>query len=85
MLLLAFVTITGLPGLALGLDNGLTVPPMGWSSWYGFTQNIDEGMLREMGDGMISSGLHAAGLVNLSQPSRTQPPSHPATQPPTLC
>lgn len=44
-----------------GLNNGLRVPPMGWSSWYGFTQNIDEGMLREMADGMISSGLHAAG------------------------
>lgn len=24
------------------LDNGLIVPPMGWSSWYGFTSNINE-------------------------------------------
>eukprot|EP00041_Stephanoeca_diplocostata_P017026 m.338804 g.338804 ORF g.338804 m.338804 type:complete len:572 (-) comp20567_c0_seq8:94-1809(-) len=43
------------------LDNGLRVPPMGWSSWYGFTQNIDEGMIRDMADGMVSSGLHAVG------------------------
>jgi hypothetical protein len=38
---------------------------MGWSSWYGFTQNINESMLREMADGMVSSGLHAAGYEHL--------------------
>ena len=38
---------------------------MGWSSWYGFTQNINETMLREMGEGMISSGLHAAGYEHI--------------------
>lgn len=43
------------------LDNGFRLPAMGWSSWYGFTQNIEEGMLRDMADGLISSGLFAAG------------------------
>jgi alpha-galactosidase len=38
---------------------------MGWSSWYGFTQNINETMLREMGEGMISSGLHSAGYEHV--------------------
>jgi alpha-galactosidase len=37
----------------------------GWSSWYGFTSNIDEVMLRKMGDGMISSGLKAAGYSHI--------------------
>eukprot|EP00040_Diaphanoeca_grandis_P018030 m.94835 g.94835 ORF g.94835 m.94835 type:complete len:412 (-) comp26759_c0_seq1:257-1492(-) len=44
-----------------GLDNGIIVPPMGWSSWYGFTSNINETLFRETGDGLISSGLHDAG------------------------
>lgn len=57
--------LLALPGLALGLDNGLTVPPMGWSSWYGFTSNINEAMLVEMGNGMVSSGLHAAGYSHI--------------------
>ena len=50
---------------AAALDNGLRVPPMGWSSWYGFTQNINETMLREMADGMVSSGLRAAGYEHI--------------------
>ena len=35
------------------------------SSWYGFTKNINEGMLREMGEGMVSSGLAAAGYEHI--------------------
>ena len=50
---------------ALALDNGYRLPPMGWSSWYGFTQNIDEGMVRGMADGMVSSGLQAAGYEHI--------------------
>jgi len=48
-----------------GLDNGLIVPPMGWSSWYGFTSNINEGLIRGQGDAMVSSGLHAAGYEHM--------------------
>ena len=47
------------------LDNGLIVPPMGWSSWYGFTQNINESMVYEMAEGMVSTGLHAAGYEHV--------------------
>ena len=36
-------------------------PIMGWSSWNHFRINIDEAMIREQADAMISSGLHAAG------------------------
>lgn len=38
---------------------------MGWSSWYGFTSHVNETMLRAMGDGMVSSGLHAAGYDHI--------------------
>ena len=37
----------------------------GWSSWYGFTQNINEKMLRGMADGMVSSGLRDAGYEHI--------------------
>jgi alpha-galactosidase len=50
-----------LAGKAVALNNGLLVPPMGWSSWYGFQANINEGMIQEMADAMVSSGLRAAG------------------------
>ena len=36
-------------------------PILGWSSWNHFRINIDESMIREQADAMISSGLHAAG------------------------
>lgn len=49
-------------GCAAGLDNGLIVPPMGWSSWYGFTSNINETLFRETADGLVSTGLAAAGF-----------------------
>ncbi len=32
-----------------------------WSSWYGFTQNINESLFRDIGDGLVTSGLAAAG------------------------
>lgn len=52
-------------GPVAALDNGFRVPPMGWSSWYGFTSHINETMLEAMGDGMVSLGLHAAGYDNI--------------------
>ena len=48
--------------LVAALDNGFRTPALGWSSWYGFTNNIDEVMLRGQADGMISSGLFVAGF-----------------------
>jgi len=36
-------------------------PIMGWSSWNHFRVNIDEKMIREQADAMISSGMYAAG------------------------
>ena len=59
------VALSLVTSLALGLDNGLRVPPMGWSSWYGFTQNIDEAILMSMADGLVSSGLAKAGYTGV--------------------
>ena len=58
----ALAAVAALPAPASALDNGVRVPPLGWSSWYGFTQSgANETLLKEMADGMVSSGLHAAG------------------------
>ena len=49
-------------------DNGVAkTPPMGWSSWNTFRQNIDEDLIMETADAMVKYGLRDAGyeFVNL--------------------
>src|SRR3989442_594347 len=36
-------------------------PPMGWNSWNKFHCDINEELIRETADAMVSSGLKAAG------------------------
>ena len=36
-------------------------PPMGWNSWNTFQVNIDEQLIKETAEAMISSGMLAAG------------------------
>ena len=36
-------------------------PPMGWNSWNKFQCDIDEELIRETADAMVSSGMKAAG------------------------
>lgn len=44
------------------LDNGLALtPPMGWNSWNTFGCDVDEELIREMADAMVSSGMKGAG------------------------
>ena len=42
-------------------------PPMGWNSWNTFACDIDEGLIRETAQAMVSSGMKDAGYqyVNL--------------------
>lgn len=45
-----------------GKYEGLAMtPPMGWNSWNTFAINIDEKLVKETADIMVSSGLAAAG------------------------
>ncbi|XP_039019343.1 alpha-galactosidase 1-like isoform X2 [Hibiscus syriacus] len=44
------------------LTNGLGMtPPMGWNSWNHFGCNIDEKMIRETADALVSTGLSKLG------------------------
>ena len=36
-------------------------PPMGWNSWNKFACDVNDQLIREMADAMVSSGLRAAG------------------------
>jgi alpha-galactosidase len=56
-------TLTGPLALpAHALDNGVArTPPMGWNSWNTFGCNINEALIRQMADSVVSSGLRDLG------------------------
>jgi len=64
---------------ASALDNGIRLPPMSWSSWYGFTQNIDEALFHDIADGLVSSGLAAAGFTGVWMDDGYALPRDPVT------
>lgn len=43
----------------------ITRPPMGWNSWNTFAEKIDENMIKETADKMVSEGLLDAGYEYL--------------------
>jgi alpha-galactosidase len=52
------------PAVADLPDNGLArTPPMGWNSWNHFAERVDDRVVRETADAMVSSGMAAAGYV----------------------
>lgn len=44
-------------------DGLAKTPPMGWNTWNKFACNVDEKLIREAADAMVSSGLKDAGYV----------------------
>jgi len=55
-------------GVCLGINNGLgRTPQMGWNSWNHFHCNINEKLIQQTADAIVSTGLAAAGYkyVNL--------------------
>jgi alpha-galactosidase len=48
-------------------DNGLArTPPMGWNSWNHFAEKVDDRIVREAADHMVSSGMSAAGYTYIN-------------------
>jgi len=41
-------------------------PPMGWNSWNQFDCDIDEQLVKETADALVSTGLRDAGFVYVS-------------------
>lgn len=50
---------TKFPDLAL-------TPPMGWNSWNKFACNIDENLIKEIADAMVSTGMKDAGYTYIN-------------------
>ncbi|GAB2545138.1 glycoside hydrolase family 27 protein [Rufibacter soli] len=42
------------------------MPPMGWNSWNKFACNVDEKLIKETADAMVSSGMKAAGYTYIN-------------------
>jgi alpha-galactosidase len=58
-LLLAF--FAGLPSHAQKFDQLALTPPMGWNSWNKFGCDVNEQLIRETADAMVSFGMKDAG------------------------
>jgi alpha-galactosidase len=53
-----------LPAIGAVPGNGLAgTPPMGWNSWNHFGGAVDDKIVRETADAMVSNGMAAAGYV----------------------
>jgi alpha-galactosidase len=61
--LLASAAATFVPASAAqALENGAArTPPMGWNSWNTFACNINETLIRQMADAIVSSGMRDLG------------------------
>jgi len=56
-----------LPTLHKVRDNGLArTPPMGWNSWNNFKGRVNDAVVREIADAMVSSGMKDAGYVYIN-------------------
>jgi len=45
----------------LSSDDVARTPPMGWNSWNKFGCNVSEGLIREIADALVSTGMKDAG------------------------
>jgi hypothetical protein len=55
-----------LVSLASALDNGVALPPMGWSTWNTLRAAFNESVLHDVAAAMVSTGLVGAGYVHLN-------------------
>jgi alpha-galactosidase len=61
LLLSGTMAVLGAPA-AQALENGVArTPPMGWNSWNTFGCNINETLIRQMADAIVSTGMRDAG------------------------
>ena len=60
-LLLFFILTTGSGVFAQKAEDLALTPPMGWNSWNGFGCNVDEKMIRETADAIVTKGMKDAG------------------------
>ncbi len=60
----SLAVVTGAATPAAALDNGLArTPQMGWNDWNSFGCNVNDSLIRQTADAMVSSGMAAAGYT----------------------
>jgi alpha-galactosidase len=62
-LLLFLICVAAFSASAQKFENLAMTPPMGWNSWNKFACNVNEELIRETADAMVSSGMKDAGYV----------------------
>lgn len=65
VVILLFITLTSLV-IAQKFENLALTPPMGWNSWNHFGCNINEEIIKQTADALVSSGLKDAGYIYLN-------------------
>ena len=62
---LVVLLFTAVYASAQKFDGLALTPPMGWNSWNTFQSNINEKLVLDMADEMVSSGMRDAGYIYL--------------------
>ena len=60
------ISLALLSTVTVSLDNGVTLPPLGWSTWNALRSNYNESVIHEVADAMVSSAMVAAGYTHLN-------------------
>jgi alpha-galactosidase len=64
--ILFFIIIITTQGYSQKFDSLALTPPMGWNSWNNFACDVNEKLIRETADAMVSSGMKAAGYIYIN-------------------
>lgn len=60
---LIFIVLQGITSYAQKFPGLALTPPMGWNSWNTFQTNINEKLVKDIADVMVSSGMKDAGYT----------------------
>ncbi len=63
---LAVLILSTAGAFAQKFDSLALTPPMGWNSWNKFGHDINENLIRETADAMVSSGMKDAGYIYIN-------------------
>jgi alpha-galactosidase len=64
-ILLPVVLVCSIPALPQKFEKLAMTPPMGWNSWNKFGCDVNEKLIRETADAMVSTGMKEAGYQYL--------------------
>jgi alpha-galactosidase len=65
--ILAFLfLLIPITGFTQKFENMAPTPPMGWNSWNHFACNINEDIVRDVADALISTGMKDAGYIYIN-------------------